>query len=220
MAYNFSRTGVQIDAIHTKVDGVEDLADVTDGVNVAAAGALMASEVDANLKTFALPASVTISAFGASVVDDADAATARATLGAVALQALTDNAIPKANGVGGEVQDSGIIIDDLNNVSGAGILANIQTGTAYAPVLTDAGKLITLSNAAAITMTIPANTSVAFPVGTVLNLLQLGAGQVTVAITADTLLSKGGKVALTGQYSPATLVKTAATTWVLFGDLA
>lgn len=60
---------------------VEDGADVTDTANVTAAGALMDSEVDADIKTLSLPASTTISTFGASLVDDADAATARATLG-------------------------------------------------------------------------------------------------------------------------------------------
>jgi len=49
--------------------------------NVTAAGALMDSEVDSDIKTLSLPASTTISAFGATLVDDADAATARATLG-------------------------------------------------------------------------------------------------------------------------------------------
>jgi hypothetical protein len=65
----------------TKLDGIEALADVTDTANVTSAGALMDSEVDANLKTLTLPASTTISAFGASLVDDAAASNARTTLG-------------------------------------------------------------------------------------------------------------------------------------------
>jgi hypothetical protein len=135
-------------------------------------------------------------------------------------QTLTDNAIPKANGTAGEVQDSGILIDDNNAVAGAGIQSNIQTGTTYELILGDAGKLVTLSNASAITLTIPANASVVFPIGTVIKLLQLDAGQVTVAITTDTLASASSYVKLTGQYSSASLVKTAATTWVLYGDIA
>jgi hypothetical protein len=59
---------------------VEDGADVTDTTNVTAAGALMDSEVDADLKTFSLPANTTISTFGASIIDDADEATFKATV--------------------------------------------------------------------------------------------------------------------------------------------
>jgi len=70
-------------ADETKLDAIESLADVTDSTNVAAAGALMESEVDANIKTLSLPASTTISTFGASLVDDAAAVNARTTLGLV-----------------------------------------------------------------------------------------------------------------------------------------
>ena len=63
--------------------GVEAGADVTDTANVTAAGALMDSEVDADIKTLSLPASTTISAFGATLVDDASASAARTTLGSV-----------------------------------------------------------------------------------------------------------------------------------------
>ena len=81
--------GLAGSALQTKVNGIEAGADVTDTANVTAAGALMDSEVDADIKTLSLPASTTISAFGATVVDDADAATARTTLGVDA--AGTDN---------------------------------------------------------------------------------------------------------------------------------
>lgn len=64
-----------------KLDGIEAGADVTDTINVTAAGALMDSEVDADIKTLVLPASTTISAFGASLIDDAAASNARTTLG-------------------------------------------------------------------------------------------------------------------------------------------
>ena len=67
-------------AERTKLSGIEVGADVTDATNVQAAGALMDSEVDADIKTLSLPANTTISTFGASLVDDADAAAARTTL--------------------------------------------------------------------------------------------------------------------------------------------
>jgi len=59
---------------------VEDWADVTDTANVESAGALMDSEVDADIKTFSLPASTTISTFWASLIDDNASSNARTTL--------------------------------------------------------------------------------------------------------------------------------------------
>ncbi|MGB1373818.1 MAG: hypothetical protein ACPG6R_11900 [Aequoribacter sp.] len=82
-------TNAFTDADHTKLDGIEASADVTDTANVTAAGALMDSEVDADIKTLSLPASTTISTFGASLVDDASASAARTTLDVD--QAGTDN---------------------------------------------------------------------------------------------------------------------------------
>lgn len=73
-------SNVFTDADHTKLNGIEALADVTDVTNVTAAGALMDSEVDADIKTLVLPASTTISTFGATLIDDDNAATARTTL--------------------------------------------------------------------------------------------------------------------------------------------
>lgn len=78
--------------LKSKLDGIEASADVTDATNVTAAGALMDSEVDADIKTLALPANTTISDFGKTVVDDADAAAARTTLGVDA--SGTDNSTP------------------------------------------------------------------------------------------------------------------------------
>jgi hypothetical protein len=77
------------DAEQTKLAGIEALADVTDTTNVTAAGALMDSEVDADIKTLALPANTSISIFGASLIDDTTAAAARTTLDVD--QAGTDN---------------------------------------------------------------------------------------------------------------------------------
>ena len=82
-----SDTNAYTDAEVTKLAGIEASADVTDTTNVTAAGALMDSEVDADIKTLVLPASTTISTFGASLVDDATAADALSTLGLTATAA-------------------------------------------------------------------------------------------------------------------------------------
>lgn len=96
---------------------------------------------------------------------------------------------------------------------------NAQTGTSYTLVLTDVAKVISLTNAAAITLTVPTNASVAFPLGTQILLYQGGAGQVTISSSA-TIRSQGAKLKLSGQYAVAGLLKVATDEWVAFGNLA
>jgi len=84
----------------------------------------------------------------------------------------------------------------------------------------DEGKMIEFNSASNLTLTIPANSSVAFPVGTQILIARLGTGKVNVAITTDTLYSVSSNRYVASQYSGATLVKTTSTTWYLFGDLS
>lgn len=101
------------------------------------------------------------------------------------------------------------------------ITGNNQTGTSYTLVLTDAGKVVECNNAAAITLTVPPVSSVAWPVGTVLEVWQQGAGQVTVTAGAGvTLRSDGGKVHTAAQYATINLRMRANDEWVLSGDLS
>lgn len=95
---------------------------------------------------------------------------------------------------------------------------NAQTGTTYTLALTDNGRLVTLNNAAAITVTVPLNATVAFPTGAIVNLQQIGAGQVTVAGAAGVTLNGTG-TKTRAQWSAASLVKTATDTWTLIGDI-
>ena len=97
---------------------------------------------------------------------------------------------------------------------------NAQTGTTYTLALTDNGKLVEVSNASAITVTVPANSSVAFPVGAQVNLLQTGAGQITVAGAGGVTVNATPGLKLREQWSSATLIKRATDTWVLVGDLS
>lgn len=94
---------------------------------------------------------------------------------------------------------------------------NSQTGTTYTLVLSDAGKVVEISNASAITVTIPTNASVAFPIGTVLEVFQLGAGQITIAVGSITLRAPGGAKTRV-QYSTLSLRKRATDEWVISGD--
>jgi len=80
--------------------------------------------------------------------------------------------------------------------------------------------MVTMTNGSANTLTVPANSSVAFPVNTRLDIIQYGAGQTTIAAAGGvTIYSSGSKLKLTGQYSGASLWKKATDTWVLIGDL-
>jgi hypothetical protein len=100
-------------------------------------------------------------------------------------------------------------------------VANAQTGTSYTLALTDVAKVVKLTNASAITLTVPPNSSVAFPTGTQILLYQGGAGQVTITAGAGvTINSSGSKLKLTNQYSIAGILKLDTDEWVAFGNLA
>lgn len=110
----------------------------------------------------------------------------------------------------------------LANLSGAplALTVNAQTGTAYTLVASDLGKLISLSNASTITVTVPANSSVPFAVGAQINLVQIGAGQVVVAGAGGVTVNATPGLKCRAQYSYATLIKRATDTWDLLGDLS
>ena len=105
--------------------------------------------------------------------------------------------------------------------TGAGGVENInaQTGTTYTFVLTDRDDLVTASNGSAQTYTIPLNSSVAFPTGSLINLIQIGAGQVTVAGDTGVSVYSSNGLKLRTQYSLGTLIKLDTNTWVLIGDV-
>lgn len=101
---------------------------------------------------------------------------------------------------------------------------NAQTGTTYTFVLADNGKLVTASNASAQTYTIPLNSSVAYAVGAQINLIQIGAGQVTIVgaggVTVASNAATSSSPKCRNQYAAATLIKVATDTWYVIGDIA
>jgi hypothetical protein len=110
-------------------------------------------------------------------------------------------------------------------VTGAGPLTiNAQTGTTYTLALTDANgdALLTLNNANPVAVTIPAEATVAFPVGSVVSLLQTGAGLVTVTAAAGVTLNgaSAGSKDLAGQWASAALVKLGSDAWAISGGVA
>lgn len=102
---------------------------------------------------------------------------------------------------------------------------NAQTGTTYTTVLNDSYQvLITQSNASANAIKIPTNASVAHPIGTVITVLNIGAGTCTIsAVTSGTttVLSAGAVAAAPtlAQYKSAALVKVLTDTWYVVGAI-
>lgn len=98
-------------------------------------------------------------------------------------------------------------------------IINAQTGTSYTLVSSDAGDVVEINNASAITLTVPTNASAPIPVGTQITILQTGAGQITVSGAVGVTLNSTPGNKLRAQWSSATLLKRATDTWVLIGDL-
>lgn len=120
---------------------------------------------------------------------------------------------------------SGALTLSYDYAAGSKVTLNAQTAT-YTVVLADADqKLVTMSSGSANDFLIPTNGNVAFAVGTVINMIQIGGGQTTIkAVTSGTtsILSTGATAAqpkLRAQYSAASCIKVATDTWYVIGDI-
>lgn len=105
------------------------------------------------------------------------------------------------------------------------IPANTQTAS-YQLALTDCGAVVELNSASATVLTIPPNSTVAFPIGAVLEIARIGAGGVTITpgsgVTIPNRLEAAGTTSrtLTSQYSSASIRQRATNVWVLTGDIS
>lgn len=106
-------------------------------------------------------------------------------------------------------------------VSTLDLTFNAQTGTTYTLVAGDLNKLVTLSNASAITLTVPNGV---FTVGQQINIQQRGAGQVSIVSDGTTVLTSTGATStaplLRAQYSAATIICTSSNNFTVIGDLS
>jgi hypothetical protein len=101
---------------------------------------------------------------------------------------------------------------------------NTQSGTTYTTVLADNGKIVTQTNASAITTTIAPQASVLYPVGAQITFAQFGAGQVTIqGGSGVTIVSTGATASapkLRAQYATATAIQTSLDNWLVVGDIS
>lgn len=116
---------------------------------------------------------------------------------------------------------SGCTVDGTDAVGFRNIPQNAQTGS-YTMVLADSGKHIYhASGAGAATYTIPANSSVAYPIGTAITFINLSSTSISIAITSDTMyLSSAGTTGTRtlAQYGSATAIKVTSTVWLISGS--
>lgn len=187
------------DLILTKVNGIIITLPLAnpDAVTQADVDASIASLVDASPDLLN-----TLNELSAALGDDPNFATTMTT----SLAAKADDAAVQAE------------LDAI--VASLAIVGSNNQVDNYQPVLADAGKVVEINKATAVNLTVPTDATVAFPIGTVIEIWQQGAGQVTVVAAGGvTIRSSEGKLKIYGQYSGASLRKRAADEWVLVGDL-
>jgi len=148
---------------------------------------------------------------------------AHTSSGALKDGSVTGNVV--ADGTISETKLASAVQTKLNDTAAAvaaaqQVTATTQAGTTYTFGLADASTAVEFTSSSAVTATVPPNGSVAFPVGTVIELLQYGTGQLTIAPGSGvTIRSADGLLSARTQYSSLSLRKRATNEWVLAGDL-
>lgn len=105
------------------------------------------------------------------------------------------------------------------NINLPDVVNSSSVSAAYTLALGDANTDIDANSASGITITVPANSSVAYPVGTRIQITQVGAGQVSISPAAGVTVNTARSFTTRAQYSVIELRKRATDSWVLSGDL-
>jgi hypothetical protein len=152
---------------------------------------------------------------GATTLSNGTLSTSFFSTGNVGINTLTDAGFKLD--VSGSTRMNGDTL--INGVLQDTITTNRQVAS-YSLVLADRGKLVEMNVASANTLTVPLNSSIAFPIGSKIDIAQYGAGQTTIVATGGvTIRSTNGWLKLNAQYAAATLIKIATDEWYLFGNL-
>jgi hypothetical protein len=160
-------------------------------------------------------------AMGVDAISDAAVETAKIANEAVTADKLADEAVT-ADKIESEAVTTAKIAALAVTVAKTAVrVFNAQTGTTFTPAITDLDNTVTLSNAAAITVTLPQDSAVAIPVGRWIDFIWLGVGQPTFEAGAGaTVNSPGSLLAIAAKYDTVRAFKRAANTWILSGPLA
>lgn len=111
-------------------------------------------------------------------------------------------------------------IPALNSTKVPTVSINTQAGTSYSLSLSDAGKLVYMTSGVSASVSVPLESSVNFPTGTRIDIVQAGTGAITISpVSGVTINSDGNKRQILAQWCGASLIKTATNTWLLLGAL-
>ncbi len=155
--------------------------------------------------------------------------------GAIGTTDIADNAITSAKIATGAVTTgkiaSSITLTTPNIGAATGtslnttgnVISHIVTTTqvaSYTLALTDDGTIVQMNVASGNNLTVPLNSSVAFPIGTQIIIQQQGAGQTTIVATGGVTLNATPGLKLRTQNSGAVCIKYSTDAWFVFGDLS
>ena len=112
------------------------------------------------------------------------------------------------------------VLDGLADTYASKYLTVNARTASYTLVLADDGKMIEMGVGSANTLTVPPNSSVAFPTGTTIAVLQTGAGQTTLTAGAGVTINGTPGLKLRTQWSSATITKRGTDSWIAIGDLS
>ena len=196
---------------------VAETGDVTisdTGVTAIASGVIVDADINASagiaLSKLATSTAGNIIVYNSSGVPTAVTETGDITISDTGVTAIASGVIVNA-----DVSTTAAI--DLNKL--ADISTSAQTAS-YTLVLADKNKVVEMNVGSANTLTIPPNSSVAFPVGTQIRVLQTNTGQCTLTAGAGVTVNATPGLKIRAQWASATLLKRATDTWVALGDLS
>lgn len=135
--------------------------------------------------------------------------------------AKADNAIPNTRKVNNKALSADISLTASDVGAAAANPSLIGVPSSRTLALSDAGAVLSCNNSSAITISIPLNSSVAFPIGTEIAIIRQTTSDVSISPASGvTLNSDGGKRKIKAQYNSAAIKKISTDTWILVGNLA